>query len=314
MFLVIGSITVDLIVTGMAHLPTPGGDEFSHDNLAFTQRPLRMVVGGNGANSAYVLGRLGAPVEIAGAVGNDELGRCMETWLLDAGVESRRLLCFDHAATSTTVIVQDDALNRASFHHAGAYAAFGAEHMDAGWLTGVETLLLTSFPLLTGLRPHYAAILHAAHGAGVTTMVDIGPAIGAVASMDELSPLLPDIDYVVANEHELAACCAGATQGAALEALVAAGARAVIRKMGAAGAQMRTAEGAVHAPGLPVAVHATVGAGDAFNAGFAWGLAQGMDPATALRAGNAVAGLVVASPQGILTSPTAGQVMAHMDG
>lgn len=57
---VAGSTTVDLLVGGADHLPTLANDGFRADNLAWCSEGLRMVVGGNGANTAFALGRLGA--------------------------------------------------------------------------------------------------------------------------------------------------------------------------------------------------------------------------------------------------------------
>ena len=314
MFLILGSTTVDLLITGMEHLPVLGADEFAQDNLVFTSRPLRMTIGGNGANSAYVLGRLAAAtprtVRLASAVGADELGTLMRGWLNAAGVDTSTLPTREDAGTSTTTIAMDAAFHRASFHHAGAYAAFTAADLPPDWTDATRFLLLTSYPLLTGLRADYAAILAAARAAGITTVVDIGPAIGTPATVAELAPLAPYVDYLVTNEHELSVCCGTEKVPAALRRLDGAGFGTVLLKLGAAGTLVRQGTMQMRVPSLDVTAHSTVGAGDAFNAGLLMALAQGLDPVRAVRHANVTAALVVAAPRGVLDSPTWAQVQA----
>jgi sugar/nucleoside kinase (ribokinase family) len=317
MFLILGSTTVDLFITGMDHLPAMGRDEFAQDNLVFTDKPLRMTIGGNGANSAYVLGRLAAgagggagAVGLASAVGADELGTIMRGWLDDAGVDTRALSTLADAGTSTTTIAMDADFHRASFHHAGAYAAFTAADMPPTWREETRFLLLTSFPLLTGLRRDYARILADAKAAGITTAVDIGPAIGTPARVDELAPLARHVDYLVTNEHELSVCCRTEDAATARQQMHTAGFATVLLKLGAAGTLISHAAGETTVPSIAVEPHGTVGAGDAFNAGLLMALSAGLGLEHAVRHANVTAALVVASPHGVLGSPTWAEVQA----
>lgn len=314
MFLILGSTTVDLLITGMDHLPALGADEFAQDNLVFTSAPLRMTIGGNGANSAFVLGRLADAmpdaVRLASAVGADELGTLMQGWLQAAGVATHALRTLDHAGTSTTTIAMDADFHRASFHHAGAYAAFTVDDLPPRWQDETRFLLLTSFPLLTGLRSHYAQILAEAHAADIATVVDIGPAIGTPATVEELAPLAPHIDYLVTNEHELSVCCTTENVPAALRRLDGIGFANVLLKLGAEGTLVRRADTQMIVPSIEIEPHSTVGAGDAFNAGLLRALADGLDLAQAVRHANVTAAHVVVSPHGVLGSPTWAQVQA----
>ncbi len=305
MFTILGSITVDLLITGMDVLPALGSDEFAQDNLVFTREPLRMVIGGNGANSAYVLGRLGGTVQLVGAVGEDVLGGIMRGWLESAGVDTHALRSLPEHGTSTTIVATDSALRRASFHHAGAYAMTGIEQLPVRWRENTRYLLLTSFPLLSTLRGDYALLLDDAHSSGITTLVDIGPAIGRPAILDELIPLAPHIDYLVTNEHELSVCCGGNDMPAALARLHVAGYSAVILKQGRRGAILSCpGRPQVIARGIDVTAKSTVGAGDSFNAGLMMALSRGINPSRALRYANATAAQVVSSTHGVLDSPT----------
>ena len=306
---VAGSTTVDLFIAGADHLPTLANDGFRADNLAWCSEPLRMVVGGNGANTAFVLGRLGAPVRLFSAIGSDMLGDLMAGWLQDAGVDLSLLCRRANAATSTSAVVSDAARHQIAFHHAGAYATTTPADLPAGWDDGLGALLIASFPLLAGLRDAgYAAMLNAAKARGAITAVDIGPAIGQPATLDEMRPLLPLVDYLIGNEHELAVF-AGSVDDA-VAASLAGGARHVIVKRGPAGAGVHSAAGACDVPALRVAVRQTVGAGDAFDAGLLWALVNGYDSAAAVRWGHATAAGVVMAENGVLGAPDTSQVAA----
>jgi sugar/nucleoside kinase (ribokinase family) len=306
MIVVFGSTNVDLFIGGVDALPGLGREEFAVDNLAWCAEPLRMVIGGNGANSAYILGRLGAPVRLASAVGDDLLGNLVCGWLDAAGVDGTWLMRRQDAATSTTTIVSDAARRRLSFHHPGAYATYTRADLPAGWAAGTTALLITGYPLLGGLRPDGCrAIVAAAQAAGAITALDVGPAIGAPVTLAELQPLLGSLDYLIANEYETAllAAAAGVTTAPLpeqVQPLFARGARAVLVRQGAEGATLLRPHAALHVAAHPCTVRQTVGAGDAFNAAFLHGLAQGLAEQGALELGARVAAAVVSSPDGIL--------------
>ncbi|MCB0098483.1 MAG: carbohydrate kinase family protein, partial [Caldilineaceae bacterium] len=120
MFLIFGTTTLDLFNSGITQMPRFQGDEFTVDSLAFCDQPLRMSLGGNGAVTSHVLGKLGASVALCSAIGKDQPGDILSDWLTQGGVELRGLMRFEDAATSTTTVISDQALNRVAFHHAGA--------------------------------------------------------------------------------------------------------------------------------------------------------------------------------------------------
>jgi sugar/nucleoside kinase (ribokinase family) len=309
MFVVIGTANIDLIVSGFDQMPTVMGDEFTTSSLVFCDEPLRLLLGGNGANCAYVLAGLGAPTGLCSAVGADELGRIVTGWLAQQGVELAGLLHHPTRATAFTTIVSDRALNRLAFHHQGALAAYTLADIPQAWLTGAQVVLATGYSIMPGLRPSgFAQALATAQAHGAITALDIGPAIGRPATLEELIPVLPHVDYLIANRHELSVCSGEETVEAGAQRLLVAGAACVIVKQGADGALICQLEGNQHTLAFPVEVHSTVGAGDAFNAGFLFARQGGAALAEAVRYGNAVAALVISSGRGILGCPTRAQV------
>jgi ribokinase len=315
MFLIIGSTTLDLIHTGIPHLPLARGDEFTVDSLVFCRDPVQMRFGGNGANSAYALARLGAPVTLGSAIGNDAAGDLLVQPLQAIGVDTQALVRHATAATSVTTVISDQAHNRLAFHHAGSSHAYGPSDLPAALRQATTALLIASYTLFLRWRPHgFAALLQEVKAQGGVTALDIGPAVGEPAMLAELSALLPQVDYFICNAHELAVCTGGdeTDSGIAhgMNQVLQGGAGAVVIKRGAAGAWVRQANAPAPIPvaRFPVSVQDTVGAGDAFNAGFLYAVAQGQDPQAAARFANGVAALTVGSHRGVLGGPTASQV------
>ena len=305
MFTVIGTCTVDLFVSNLAALPRSEGDEFTVDSLAFHYEPLRTSLGGNGANSAYALARLGAEVNLVGGLGEDHLGDWMASQLEDAGVGMGSVKRYPGMGTATTLILSDRQQNRLAFHHEGANRAVDGSSIDSSLIRGSDMLLLTSYSIMPGLRPHGAVeLFRAARRSGTRTAVDIGPAIGEPARLDELGPLLAYTDYFICNEHELAVCTGGAELAAGMAAVLEGGAGCVIIKRGAEGAVVLERDGTAAGstggptivPGFTVEVQTTVGAGDSFNAGLLLAVNEGASAEQAARFANAVAATVVSTP------------------
>jgi sugar/nucleoside kinase (ribokinase family) len=312
MFLVIGTTTVDLFISGFERLPRTEGDEFTVDSLAFCTQPLRPALGGNGAISAFALARLGAPAILSTAVGNDWLGDLVTHWLGDANVQMDHVVRRADAATASTVMISDDRRNRLSFHHAGANETLVETEIPIHLLGPSDALLLTSYPLLNGLRLQGSmSLLTAAHRVGAITTLDIGPAIGSPTTLCEMAPLLLHVDYLLCNEYELSVCTESDDPHAGMAAMLELGAGCVVLKQGAAGATIwQTGGKPTHVAGFAVNARSTVGAGDSFNAGFLYAVQEDRDALSATRFANGVASLLVSSEHGALGAPTLQEVGA----
>lgn len=313
MFTVIGTATVDLFVSNLENLPRSEGDEFTVDSLVFHDEGLRTSLGGNGANTACALARLGSEVELIGGLGRDHLGDWMAAQLAEAGVGMAGVRQYAGQSTATTLILSDKGQNRLAFHHEGANREVDARPIDPASLKRSDMLLLTSYSIMPGLRPQGAsALFRDAKRGGTRTAVDIGPAIGAPALLAELRPLLGYTDYFISNEYELSVCTGGAGLEAGMAEILENGAGCVVIKRGAAGAAVLEREPGVAGadgvpalvPGFPVDVKTTVGAGDSFNAGFLQAVRGGASSVEAASFGNAVAAFVISAADSPLLSLT----------
>jgi len=330
MFVVIGTTTVDLIVRGMPTLARLG-DGFRADNLVFCDEPLLTLMGGNGGNSAYVLGKLGVATAVCSSIGQDEWGDWLAQKLAAQEVNLAGLIRQPDMATSTSTILLDSAERQAVFHHKGATDALTVTAAQETLFAQADLLLASSYPLLPQMRAGgFARALQLTHEAGGITALDIGPAIGQPATTAELAPLFSSLDYLLANTHELTVCTGAADWETAVTHLLAQGCRCVVVKRGSEGAALRSPDFNLDLAGFPVSANISVGAGDAFNAGFLYGLwrerpsktpdSPELAPAQirvwpgykdllkAVRFGNVVAALVVGGQRGVFSAPTLAQV------
>lgn len=302
----VGTTTVDVVLTGTDRLPEAGEDEFAAGAIALLDDPARLVLGGNGANTAAVYARLGGRAELVSAIGEDELGTLASAWLARCGVGLEALRREPGGATACTVVATDRGRRRLALHHPGVSSSLAPADVPGALLGRTAAVLLASYHLLPRLRGTAAAEpVRRARAAGAATALDLGPCVDPVAGLSELAPVLAGTGLVLANAREVDRCTAGAGPAA----LLAAGVRAVVVKLGAGGARLLDADGELHAPALPVEAVSTVGAGDAFDAGYLYALARGDGPARALRFANATAALTLAGGDAT-AAPAAGAVDA----
>lgn len=317
-FVVIGTTTADLIVHGMPAFAGLG-DGFRADNLVFCEQPLLMLMGGNGGNSAYVLGRLGADTTLCSSIGQDDLGDWLVNKLTQQHVQLDGLLRQTSLATSSSTILLDSAENQAVFHHLGATAALDVPRQHEAIYAAADVLLASSYTLFPHMRRGgFGRALQLTHENGGITALDIGPAIGEPVSLGEIAPLFPQLDYLIANAHELMVCTGTSQWEAAAEMLLAQGCRCVVIKQGSEGVALRSDSIGLDVPAFEVTARIGAGAGDSFNAGFLYALVNGpLDDShhleTALRFGSATAALVVSGHAGVLSAPTRSAVQGLLE-
>lgn len=316
MYLTLGTTTVDLFITGFGELPRFEHDEFSNIGLAWCDRPLTAAVGGNGANSAYVLAALGAHSVLFSAVGADLFGTTVHGWLSERGVDLRGLIRSHTHGSATTTAVMDGKGRRISFYHPGPLHDLNPDDLSPVLLSETTTLLITGPSLLPGMRwAGYTTALRTVHGHGGRTALDIGPALGEPVTLDELVPLLPLIDVLLTNDYELGIFAGTDDLDAAAQRTVDAGARLLLLKRGKDGASAyRPGQPPLHVNGFPVEATNTVGAGDTFNAGLLYALGHDHPLEAALSFGCAAASIVVERGKSVLGAPSPAEVEARLRG
>ncbi|MFC9328812.1 sugar kinase [Kitasatospora sp. NPDC057015] len=235
--------------------------------------PARLSVAGSESNVAIGLARLGHQVDWLGAVGADQPGELVLRTLRAEGVGLRYARVTPEAATG--FITFDQAahdITRVSYHRAGSAGSTltAAETEAAVAACAPELVHLTGItPALSATaRAATLAAARAARGAGARVCLDVNYRARLWTRAEAaavLSDLLPWVDTVFASEDELDLLTPAAD---AVADLLARGVAEVVVTAGAAGARAHTPGRSRSRTALPTTVADSIGAGDAFVAGY----------------------------------------------
>ncbi len=247
--------------------------------------------GGKGSNQSVASAKAGAQTHFISRLGQDDFAEmALSTWK-KAGVTPAVVQDPGSYTGAAYIFIEEATGNNAIIISPGAAAQISTLDVDRNralnegadvFLTQLEQPIDVAF---------YA--LKMARAAGVVTILNPAPAAALPDGM------LAQCDYVTPNETEAEALTGVVVTGpdSALEAakvLRAKGAKVAIITLGAQGVLYHDGTQTVHVPIVSAgAVVETTGAGDAFNGGFAAALAEGQSPVTAVRFGNATAGISV---------------------
>jgi 2-dehydro-3-deoxygluconokinase len=275
---------------------------------------LAMHVAGAESNVAVGVARLGHTVTWAGAVGADPHGEFILRQLRSEGIQVRHRLDSERS-TGVLFLEQRTAdVTRAFYYRSGsAGSTVSRDDVDRALAAGPRVLHLTG--ITPALSPEarkafeYAAERAAADGVVVSFDVNYRSRLW---SRDEaravLAPIVRHADILIASDDELDLVASAALSGtdslgnddaetALAASLLEQGVGEVVVKRGAAGAGVHTASGRFEAPAVTVTSIDTVGAGDAFTAGYLSALLDGQDVAARLQRG-AVMGAFAVSTAG----------------
>jgi ribokinase len=264
--IVVGSINVDL-TTRVEELPRPGETVIGG--------VYGMAHGGKGANQAVAAARLGARVVMVGMLGDDDLGHAAHAELEAEGVVLNEV----RTGTSHTGVAQ--ILVDASGENLIAVASGVNNELTAHMVTeSFGRVQAEDAVVLSVLEVPDGAVAAAATGAeerGWRFILNPAPA----------RPLSADViaccDVLTPNEHEVAGL-----GWSSPEELLAAGAGAVVVTRGRRGAELFRHGAPPHRQeAFDVRAVDTTGAGDAFSAGLAVGVAEGRELEAAVRMGTA---------------------------
>lgn len=230
-------------------------------------------VAGSESNVAIGLARLGHRPRWVGAVGNDQPGQLVLRTLRAEGVD---ISLARLSETSYTGFIAFDQpahdVTRVSYHRRGSAGSELTVSDVANALAAARPRLLH----VTGITPALsesarkatAYVVQAAAANDVPVSLDVNYR-SRLWSRDDaadcLRPLLPHVTTVFASDDELDILTSAPDP---VPALLAAGVAEVVVTAGGAGAWTHTTQGTTHQPALPVSVVDSIGAGDAFVAGY----------------------------------------------
>lgn len=248
--------------------------------------------GGTTSNTAVALARLGAETSFTGMIGDDADGALLRSALAEAGVELSGLRVREHEPTdASTIIIGGDPPDRTIYWHKGAHIVKG-DRIDIGTVFDHDLVVLdvadaplrrflTDLPAHTAPRAHLLGTLVYLVESGEPDEMEIALRFDTITGKEQETMLLTGDSNLDDATVNLQAAMTGANL------------RAAVVTRGSRGCRAITETDVLDIPAFPADIVDTTGAGDAFTAGLAYGLALRWPLARAARFGNAVGALAI---------------------
>jgi len=298
--LVAGEINPDLILSGNVN---PGFGQVEKLVASYI-----LAVGSSSAIFACGAARLGLRVAFIGVCGDDVFGRFMLDEMQKRNVDVSNVIIRPDGQTGLSVILNQDA-DRAILTHLGLIADLRASNIPDPLLRQTRHLHVASYFLQTKLQPDLPALFQRAHSLGLTTSLDTNydPSEKWIG-FDEL---LSATDIFLPNKKEALSITQSDDVESAAKQL-ANKSKLVVIKLGADGAALRTKDKTIFIPAIPVKIVDTIGAGDAFDAGFLYGYLNNWDMEKSLQLAVVCGALSTQASGGTAAQPTLDEALAFV--
>lgn len=255
-----------------------------------TAAEFRLEAAGAESNLAVHLAREGFDVAWAGAIGDDPLGRRLLAAIAETGVDTSFVAVDKDAPTGVYFKDPGEGSTTVYYYRAGSAASrLGPEFAHTLPLDSVRILHISGITaaLSESCRALLNRLIDDRHAAGLPVSFDVNYR-ARLWSKDAAAPVLRELasrcDIVLVGRDEAESLWDTPTDDD-IRALFPDVPRLVV-KDGDVGATEYTEAGRVFVPAFPVEVVETVGAGDAFAAGYLSGLLEGADSTELLTRGH----------------------------
>jgi sugar/nucleoside kinase (ribokinase family) len=286
-----------VLCTGLVVCDIPLGpvtaDVFNEDHYRINPPVFR--IGGDAANTAITLSKLGIASSMCGFVGNDITGDFIIKELSALGVDVSGMNRHPEKGTATSYILIEPGGER----HFLVSSSMSSELSDAF----IPERLITKADLVyLGSAMHMkrmdnggaAALFRKAHSLGKITAADFGAGDGCDDWLSMLAPMLEETDVALPSYREAKKLTGRESLDDIRDCLSRFGVKLLVVKLGAEGSYVTdfSSEWKIPAYGEFKAVD-TTGAGDSFAGGLVAGLLHGWTAPAAARFATAVAGFNV---------------------
>jgi ribokinase len=244
--------------------------------------------GGKGSNMAAAAARLGAEAAFLGKIGRDAYGDAFLDLLRRESVDPAGVLRADSTGTAVGIILFSVRGTNAIAIDLGANAEFSPADVEAR-----RDLIESAGAIVSPLEIPLETALA---GAAIARRRGVPAVLNPAPALDLRGADLANVFALTPNETEARICAGRAPDDpiddrALARELLGLGPEHVMITRGAKGVLWACRDGLRNIPALPVRVVDTVGAGDAFNAGLAVGLAERRPVAEAVALGVTAASL-----------------------
>jgi ribokinase len=295
-----GALNLDKI-TFVDKIPGPDEEGFV--------RSVEWHPGGSAPNTVVGLHRLGIRGGLIGKLGNDAEGAVIRNDLGQENVELDGVRSVQGRTGTANVLVDVDG-QRAILLDPGVNDEIQPDDLDLGYIESFELVHMTSY-VCRSTRASFRSQIALAERSAVPISMDPGQ-LYAERGLHELTPILRRCRVVLPNLRELE-ILTGSGLEKGTRKLLSLGVEIIVVKMGMKGAYVTDGriQGTVPAyggPGLD-----TTGAGDAFNAGFIYGVLEGMELMECGRLGAKVAWFSVQKAGARAGLPTISELLSLED-
>lgn len=241
--------------------------------------------GGSAANTVVGLSRLGVRTGYIGKVGNDADGGALLRDLENERVETAGVRACEGRSGVCMSLVDGTGL-RSLLVDPGVNDAIALEEVSLDYVRTFELIHMTSF-MCRATDLSFRTQLALAQELNVPITLDPGQ-LYAERGTAQLEPIIRRCRAMLPNRRELKLMTGLGPKGGARK-LLGLGAEMVVVKMGMRGCYVTDGDLECRIPAFGGRGIDTTGAGDAFNAGFIWGLLKGLTLPECAAAGAKVA-------------------------
>jgi len=298
----LGILVVDILCSPIDKVPEPG-ELISTDEISLSG-------GGHAHNAAVSLARLGLKVGVLGKVGHDHFGDFLKEDLSREGVDISKIAVSHKLGTSKTMIILTHSEDRRFIHTLGANADFNIDDIDFDYFSQAKVLYVGGYGVLPELdEDSLTRLLKFAKLHSLITVLDVVIPHTEVRWINKCKRALKFTDFFLPNSDE-ARLITGRVEPReqAKEMLRHNYEMTVVITMGKEGSFVRTKDKIARASTYEVEVVDPSGGGDAFSAGFIFGVINGWELEETLKLASAMGASAVrkvGTTTGVFTRPEA---------
>jgi ribokinase len=272
-----GALNVDTLLK-VDKIAGPEEESFIHDYVE--------ACGGSAANTMVGLARLGCKVGFVGKVADDHEGKLQIDCFKAEGVNTDGIIHATKGKSGVCLGFVDKKGARALYINSGVNDTIEFRELQAPYVTDTEFIHLSSFVGEKSFRAQKKLLSFLPESARIS--FDPG-SLYAQKGFSAIEPIIQNSFVMMPNELELKLITGESEVPKGAAALLAAGVKIVAVKLGAKGCYITDGQEKRIIQAFKVPVVDTTGAGDAFNAGFLYGLIKDKPVAECGRIGNYVA-------------------------
>jgi ribokinase len=272
-----GALNIDTLLK-VDKIASAEEESFIHD---YTE-----ACGGSAANTMVGLARLGCKVGFVGKIANDQEGQLQVDCFKAEGVNTDGIIHATKGKSGVCLGFVDKKGARALYINPGVNDQIEFREVQAPYVTDTQFVHLTSFVGEKSFRSQKKLLSFLPEGVKIS--FDPG-SLYAQKGFSAIEPIIQNSFVMMPNEIELQLITGEQEIPKGAEALLDAGVKIVAVKLGAKGCYVTNGKEKQIIQPFKVPVVDTTGAGDAFNAGFLYGLLQDKTLAECGRIGNYVA-------------------------